>query len=136
VSGQSKLTSRSGGQWAQSRRRRVHAGKQRPACRHQRLVGFKDHGEFDQVVAPHPDQRPGPRLHPVALREYGDAFATAAISRSRRGRTLGLVRRYDLVEFAVVLEPDEPLVSARRALFAGMNAAATRLPPIARPNGR
>jgi biotin-(acetyl-CoA carboxylase) ligase len=32
------------------------------------------------------------------------------------------VRRYDLVEFAVVLEPDEPLQSARRAFFAGMNA--------------
>jgi len=34
------------------------------------------------------------------------------------------VRRYDLVEFAVVLEPDEPLQSARRAFFAGMNALA------------
>src|SRR5258707_7505900 len=34
------------------------------------------------------------------------------------------VRSYDLVEFAVVVEPDEPLLSARRAFFAGMNAAA------------
>ena len=38
--------------------------------------------------------------------------------------TLVWVRRYDLVEFAVVLEPDEPLRSARRAFFAGMNALA------------
>src|ERR1700704_461335 len=44
---------------------------------------------------------------------------TAAISRSRRG-----VRRSALVNFAVFLNPGEPLASARRALFAGMNAAA------------
>ena len=46
-----------------------------------------------------------------------------ATSRPTSGAgTLVWVRRYDLVEFAVVLEPDEPLSSARRALFAGMNA--------------
>ena len=36
---------------------RIHAGKERPARRGQRFVGFEHHGEFDQVVAPHPDQR-------------------------------------------------------------------------------
>jgi len=41
--------------------------------------------------------------------------------------TLVWVRRYDLVEFAVVLEPDEPLVSARRAFFAGSPNTASRI---------
>jgi biotin-(acetyl-CoA carboxylase) ligase len=69
------------------------------------------------------DLPPGYTL--VALREYGDAFAHGCdIAEEAGAGTLVWVRRYDLVEFAVVLEPDEPLVSARRALFAGMNAAA------------
>ncbi|MDO9059632.1 MAG: biotin/lipoate--protein ligase family protein [Bradyrhizobium sp.] len=59
----------------------------------------------------------------VALRELGDAFAHGCeIAASSGAGTLVWVRRYDLVEFAVVLEPDEALVSARRAFFAGMNA--------------
>jgi hypothetical protein len=67
------------------------------------------------------DLPPGYTL--VALRELGDAFAHGcAIAADAGAGTLVWVRRYDLVEFAVVLEPDEPLVSARRALFAGMNA--------------
>jgi biotin-(acetyl-CoA carboxylase) ligase len=69
------------------------------------------------------DLPPGYTL--VALRELGDAFAHACdIAASSGAGTLVWVRRYDLVEFAVVLEPDEPLSSARRALFAGMNAVA------------
>ena len=69
------------------------------------------------------DLPPGYTL--VALRELGDAFAHACdIGAGAGAGTLVWVRRYDLVEFAVVLEPDEPLVSARRALFAGMNAVA------------
>ncbi|WP_375415243.1 biotin/lipoate--protein ligase family protein [uncultured Bradyrhizobium sp.] len=61
----------------------------------------------------------------VALREFGDAFAYACEHAAEAGAgTLVWVGRYDLIEFAVVLEPDEPLRSARRALFAGMNAAA------------
>ncbi len=43
------------------------------------------------------------------------------------------VRRYDLVEFAVTLEPDEPLASARRAFFAGANALADALVSQAPP---
>ena len=59
----------------------------------------------------------------ISLRESGDAFAHGlAIAGEAGAGTLIWVGRYDLVEFAVVLEPDEPLVSARRALFAGMNA--------------
>jgi biotin-(acetyl-CoA carboxylase) ligase len=69
------------------------------------------------------DLPPGYTL--VPLREFGDAFVHGcAIASDAGAGTLVWVRRYDLVEFAVVLEPDEPLVSARRALFAGMNAVA------------
>ena len=69
------------------------------------------------------DLPPGYTL--VALREYGDAFTHGCdIAAATGAGTLVWVQRYDLVEFAVVLEPDEPLVSARRALFAGMNAIA------------
>ena len=41
---------------------RIHAGKECPARRAQRFVGFKHHGELDQIVAPHPHQCPGARL--------------------------------------------------------------------------
>ena len=76
-------------------------------------------GDTEQTL----DLPPGYTL--VALRELGDAFARACEIAAEAGAgTLVWVRRYDLVEFAVVLEPDEPLRSARRALFAGMNALA------------
>lgn len=69
------------------------------------------------------DLPPGYTL--VSLREHGDAFAYACAHAGETGAgTLVWVRRYDLVEFAVVLEPAEPLRSARRALFAGMTATA------------
>src|SRR5437773_4385810 len=69
------------------------------------------------------DLPPGYTL--VPLREHGDAFVHGcAIASDTGAGALVWVRRYDLVEFAVVLEPDEPLLSARRAFFAGMNAAA------------
>ena len=69
------------------------------------------------------DLPPGYTL--VGLREFGDAFAHGCDIAAEAGAgTLVWVRRYDLVEFAVVLEPGEPLASARRALFAGMNAVA------------
>jgi Biotin/lipoate A/B protein ligase family len=64
----------------------------------------------------------------VALREGGDAFAYAQEIASRRGAgTLVFVKRFDLVEFAVVLEPDEQLLTARRAFYAGMCAMADSL---------
>lgn len=64
----------------------------------------------------------------VALRERGDAFAHAqAIAAEQGAGTLVWVRRFDLAEFAVVLEPEEPLGIARRAFFAGMNALADAL---------
>ncbi len=64
----------------------------------------------------------------VVLREHRDAFAHAcAIAAEEGGGTLVWVRRFDTVEFAVVLEPDEPLRAARRALYGVMNAAGDAL---------
>ena len=61
----------------------------------------------------------------VPLRESGDAFAHACRIAGETGAgTLVHVGRFDLIEFAVVLEPEEPLRSARRAFFAGMTALA------------
>ena len=61
----------------------------------------------------------------VTLRESGDAFAHACRIAGEAGAgTLVGVGRFDLVEFAVVLEPEEPLRSARRAFYAGMAALA------------
>jgi len=59
----------------------------------------------------------------VTLREVGDAFAHAlGIAPEQGAGTLTFVGRFDLAEFAVVLEPDEPLRTARRALYMGMAA--------------
>src|SRR3712207_8603271 len=70
----------------------------------------------------------------IALRESGDAFAHACrIAEEAGAGTLVWVRRFDLIEFAVVLEPEEPLRSARRALYCGMialaDAIAAHCPP-------
>ncbi|HML13360.1 MAG TPA: biotin/lipoate--protein ligase family protein [Xanthobacteraceae bacterium] len=82
--------------------------------------------------APALDLPPAFRL--VSLREAGDAFARAqAIAADEGAGTLVWVGRFDLVEFAVVLEPDEPLRAARRALYAGMAALADALAVHAPP---
>jgi biotin-(acetyl-CoA carboxylase) ligase len=70
----------------------------------------------------------------VRLRELSDAFAHAISIAPRQGAgTLIYVGRFDLAEFAVVLEPDEPLRLARRAFFAGMAALADALAAHAQP---
>jgi biotin-(acetyl-CoA carboxylase) ligase len=75
-----------------------------------------------------------PLFRLVSLREVGDAFAHAqAIAATEGAGTLVWVGRFDLVEFALVLEPDEPLRSARRALYAGMAALADALAVHAPP---
>lgn len=69
-----------------------------------------------------------PVFRAVSLRESGDAFAHAQKIAAEAGAgTLVWVGRFDLVEFAVVLEPDEPLASARRAIYAGLAALADAL---------
>jgi hypothetical protein len=70
----------------------------------------------------------------VRLRELGDAFAHAISVAPKQGAgTLVYVGRFDLAEFAVVLEPDEPLAQARRAFYAGMVALADALAAHAQP---
>ena len=83
-------------------------------------------------AAPTLDLPPVYRL--ITLREVGDAFAHAkAVAPTEGAGTLVWVGRFDLAEFAVVLEPDEPLRTARRALFAGMAALADALAVHAPP---
>lgn len=61
----------------------------------------------------------------MTLRESGDAFAEACRIAGEAGAgTLVWVRRFDLVEFAVVLEPEEPLKAARRGFYCCMKALA------------
>jgi biotin-(acetyl-CoA carboxylase) ligase len=73
------------------------------------------------AAAPSLDLPPPFRL--VTLREVGDAFAHAqAIAAEEGAGTLVDVGRFDLSEFAVVLEPEEPLVDARQAFYACMVA--------------
>ena len=74
---------------------------------------------------------PGFRL--VTLREVGDAFAHAKANAELGAGTLVFVGRFDLSEFAVVLEPDEPLSTARRVFYAGMSALADALASHAPP---
>jgi Biotin/lipoate A/B protein ligase family len=71
----------------------------------------------------------------VRLRESGDAFTHAIeIAAASGAGTLVYVGRFDLAEFAVVLEPHEPLRTARRAFYAGMVALTDALRAYAPPN--
>lgn len=75
-----------------------------------------------------------PGFRAVTLREVGDAFAHAKRHAAELGAgALVYVGRFDLAEFAVVLEPDEPLRTARRALYAGMAAIGDALAAAAPP---
>ena len=81
-----------------------------------------------------PELRLPPPFTLVRLRELGDAFAHAkSIAPEQGAGTLVYVGRFDLAEFAVVLEPDEPLRLARRAIYAGMAALADALTAQAQP---
>ena len=82
--------------------------------------------------APELDLPPPFRL--ITLREAGDAFAHAqAITSAEGAGAMVWVGRFDLVEFAVVLEPDEPLRLARRAIYAAMGALGAALAAHAPP---
>ncbi len=75
-----------------------------------------------------------PPFTQVRLRELGDAFAHAtSIAAVEGAGTLVYVGRFDLAEFAVVLEPEEPLKLARRAFHAGMAALTDALIAHAEP---
>lgn len=87
----------------------------------------------NNAPAPALDLPPGFRL--VTLREVGDAFAHAKQHAAELGAgTLIHVGRFDLAEFAVVLEPDEPIATARRAFYAGLVALADALAAAAPPD--
>lgn len=84
--------------------------------------------------APDLAERFPPLFTPVRLREKDDAFTHAMAHAARDGAgTIYLVGRFDLIEFAVVLEPEEPLAAARRVVFAGMNALAETIAADAPP---
>jgi biotin-(acetyl-CoA carboxylase) ligase len=85
-------------------------------------------------VAIEPELRLPPSFTPVRLRERGDAFAHAVSIAAKEGAgTLVHVGRIDLAEFALVLEPEEPLVRARLAFYAGMTALTHALVAYAQP---
>lgn len=69
-----------------------------------------------------------PGFTAVALDQPGSALGhAAAIAPEAGAATLIYVRRSDIAEFAVVLEPEEPLAAARHAHYLGMNAVADAL---------
>ncbi len=71
----------------------------------------------------------------LALREGGDAFVRAVLE-AEAGAGAGLlvwVRRYDTVDCAVILEPEEALGDARHVMFAGLAAVADSLNAISPP---
>lgn len=75
-----------------------------------------------------------PPFTQLRLRELGDAFAHAtSIALAHGAGTLVYVGRFDLAEFAVVLEPEEPLAQARRGYYACMAALTDALIAHAEP---
>jgi hypothetical protein len=75
-----------------------------------------------------------PPFRSVALREAGDAFLHAArIAETARAGTFVHVGRFDLAEFAVVLEPEFSLREARRTIYGGLVALADALAASAPP---
>lgn len=66
-----------------------------------------------------------PGFHARGFRELKDAFIEAQrLAGDEGGGLVTFIHRFDTVEFALVIEPDEPLCSARRAVYAAMNALA------------
>jgi Biotin/lipoate A/B protein ligase family len=75
-----------------------------------------------------------PPFRSVALREAGDAFLHAArIAGTAGPGTFVHVGRFDLAEFAVVLEPEFSLREARRTIYGGLVAIAEALAASAPP---
>jgi biotin/lipoate A/B protein ligase family protein len=70
----------------------------------------------------------------LSLRESGDAFTHACANASALGAgTLVWTRRFDLAEFAVVLEPNESLRTAREVFLLGMSALIEALAAVSPP---
>jgi biotin-(acetyl-CoA carboxylase) ligase len=76
-----------------------------------------------------------PPFRLVTLREAGDAVAYAREHAMELGAgALVSVGRFDVAEFAVVIEPDEPHASSWRVLYAGMVALVRAMAAIAPPH--
>src|SRR5215468_6163717 len=75
-----------------------------------------------------------PPFRLIKLREVGEAFVQAqSLAASAGAGTLVYVGRFDVIEFATVLEPEEPLQLARRALYLGLNALGDALTALGPP---
>ncbi len=75
-----------------------------------------------------------PSFREIPLREAGDAFDHARKIASKEGAgTLVWVRRFDIIEFAVVLEPEEPLAAARHSFYIALCALFDSLAAHAAP---
>jgi hypothetical protein len=75
-----------------------------------------------------------PPFRLIKLREVGEAFVHAqSLAATAGAGTLVYVGRFDVIEFATVLEPEEPLQLARRALYLGLNALGDALTAHAPP---
>jgi biotin-(acetyl-CoA carboxylase) ligase len=90
-------------------------------------------------IAVHARYAPAMELPPpfrlVRLREAGDAVTHARGHAAELGAgTLVSVGRFDVAEFAIVFEPDEPHASSWRVLYAGMVALARAMAAIAPPH--
>jgi biotin-(acetyl-CoA carboxylase) ligase len=76
-----------------------------------------------------------PPFRLVTLREAGNAVAYARTHATELGAgTLVSVGRFDVAEFAVVFEPDQPHALSWRVLYAGMVALARAIASIAPPH--
>ena len=92
------------------------------------------HSPRDKAPGLAPELALPPPYAAVRLRELGDAFAHATQIAGESGAgTLVHVGRFDVAEFALVLEPEEPLRTARRALYAGMAALTDALIACSEP---
>jgi biotin-(acetyl-CoA carboxylase) ligase len=67
------------------------------------------------------------------VREAVDAFQTAIAHAGEGAGLLTWARRFRVADFAVVLEPEQPLKEARLAFYAGMNALYDTLSVYAPP---
>jgi hypothetical protein len=75
-----------------------------------------------------------PLFRAIVLREGGDAFMHACHVADEMGAgTFVHVGAFGRADFAVVLEPEEPLVASRRVVYAGMLALADALSALAPP---
>src|SRR5262249_34972530 len=89
---------------------------------------------YTRSAAAEPIDLPPPFML-VRLREGRDAFTHATdIAEESGAGTLTYVGRFDLAEFAVVLEPGEPLRTTRCAFYAAMVALTDALRAYAPPN--